>query len=82
MRATQQQPDLQQVMQLRLFQNVATSSLTQLLKSFRLCQYEPGEILLSPFKRNQYLYLLLEGQLKVYLGSLDNHSVRTLEPGE
>ena len=78
----QQQPDLQQVMQLRLFQNVAASSLSRLLRSFRLCEYEAGEILLSPFKRNQYLYLLLEGRLQVYLGSLDNHPVSTLEPGE
>jgi diguanylate cyclase (GGDEF)-like protein len=82
MKTSQQQPDLQQVLHLRLFQNVATSSLSRLLKDFRLCEYEAGEILLSPFKRNQYLYLLLEGQLKVYLGSLDNHSVSTLEPGE
>lgn len=82
MKTTQQQPDLQQLMHLRLFQNVAVSSLSQLLKSFRVCEYAAGEILLSPIKRNQNLYLLLEGQLKVYLGSLDNHAVSTLEPGE
>lgn len=76
------QGDLQQLSHLRLFQNVALGSLAQLLKGFRACQLEPGEILLSPFKRNQYLYLVLEGELKVYLGSLDNLAVRTLGPGE
>ncbi|MFT5781985.1 MAG: diguanylate cyclase (GGDEF)-like protein [Pseudomonas sp.] len=82
MKSFQQQPELRQVQHLRLFHDVATSSLNQLLKSFRLCEYDEGEILLSPFKRNQYLYLLLEGQLQVYLGSLDNHSISTLEPGD
>lgn len=82
MKTSQRQADLQQVMNLRLFQNVAASNICQLLKDFRACEMEAGEILLSPFKRNQYLYLLLEGQLKVYLGSLDNQAASTLEVGE
>ena len=82
MKTSQRQADLQHVMHMRLFQNVAASNLSQLLKSFRTCELEAGEILLSPFKRNQYLYLLLEGQLKVYLGSLDNQAASTLEAGE
>ncbi|MFZ2318785.1 MAG: GGDEF domain-containing protein [Pseudomonas sp.] len=82
MKTSQRQADLQHVMHMRLFQNVAASNLSQLLKGFRTCELEAGEILLSPFKRNQYLYLLLEGQLKVYLGSLDNQATSTLEAGE
>ena len=82
MKTSQRQADLQHVMHMRLFQNVAASNLSQLLKGFRACELEAGEILLSPFKRNQYLYLLLEGQLKVYLGSLDNQAASTLEAGE
>ena len=82
MKTSQRQADLQHVMHMRLFQNVAASNLSQLLKGFRTCELEAGEILLSPFKRNQYLYLLLEGQLKVYLGSLDNQAASTLEAGE
>ena len=82
MKTSQRQADLQHVMHMRLFQNVAASNLSQLLKGFRTCELEAGEILLSPFKRNQYLYLLLEGQLKVYLGSLDNQAASTLEVGE
>lgn len=76
------QEDLQQIRQLRLFQNVTASSLQQLLREFRACELEASEILLSPFNRNQHLYLLLEGELKVYLGSLDNQPVSTLHPGD
>ena len=82
MKISPRQANLQQLMHLRLFHNVAASNLSQLLNSFCACELEAGEVLLSPFKRNQYLYLLLEGQLKIYLGSLDNQSVSTLEAGE
>jgi hypothetical protein len=42
-----------------------------------------GEVVApSPFNRNQYLYLLLQGQLKVYLGSLDSQAVSTLTVGD
>lgn len=74
--------DLQQISRVRLFQNVAANSLEQLLREFRACDLEAGEVLLSPFNRNQFLYLLLEGELKVYLGSLDNQPVSTLQTGE
>lgn len=76
------QEDLQQIRKLRLFQNVTASSQQQLLREFRACELEASEILLSPFNRNQHLYLLLEGELKVYLGSLDNQPVSTLHPGD
>ena len=82
MKSTDWQQDLQQISQLRLFHNVAASSLQQLLQEFCACRLEPGEILLSPFNRNQHLYLLLEGELKVYLGSLDNQPVSALQPGD
>ncbi|MDP3813656.1 GGDEF domain-containing protein [Pseudomonas sp.] len=76
------QVDLQQLRQLRLFNNVAVSSISQLLKEFRACDLESGEVLLSPFNRNQYLYLLLKGQLKVYLGSMDSLAVSILNVGD
>ncbi|MWV17264.1 diguanylate cyclase [Pseudomonas sp. L-22-4S-12] len=82
MKTARWQPDLLQLRHVRLFQNVAASGLEQLLRDFRACELEAGEILLSPFNRNQYLYLLLEGELKVYLGSLDNQAVSTLSAGE
>ncbi|WP_137884979.1 GGDEF domain-containing protein [Pseudomonas sp. 2FE] len=82
MKTAHWQADLQQIRQLRLFHNVAASNLALLLKEFRACKLEADEVLLSPFKRNQHLYLLLAGQLQVYLGSLDNQAVSTLEAGE
>ncbi len=76
------QADLQQLRRLRLFNNVAASSIDHLLKDFRACDLEAGDVLLSPDHRNQYLYLLLKGQLKVYLGSLDSQAVSTLVVGD
>lgn len=82
MKNAEWQRQLPQLSHMRLFHNVAPHSLKQLLQEFRACELETGEVLLSPFSRNQYLYLLLEGELKVYLGSLDNQPVSTLSPGE
>lgn len=76
------QKDMALLGRLRLFQNVTANNLEQLLKEFRACDLEAGEIVLSPFNRNQYLYLVVSGRLKVYLGSLDNNPVSTIEPGE
>lgn len=76
------QEDMALLGRLRLFQNVTANNLEQLLKEFRACDLEAGEIVLSPFNRNQYLYLVVSGRLKVYLGSLDNNPVSTIEPGE
>ena len=76
------QADLRHVRQLRLFSNVAASRVDQVLDAFRACELESGEILLSPSRPNQYLYLLIKGQLKVYLGSLDNPPVSTLLVGD
>lgn len=76
------QQDLALLSRLRLFQNVAVNNLEHLLREFRACDLEAGEVVLSPFNRNQYLYLVLSGRLKVYLGSLDNNPVSTIEPGE
>lgn len=82
MKAAHWQTDLQQIRQLRLFNNVALGSLARLLDSFRPCDLAAGEVLLSPFERNQYLYIVVTGSLKVYLGSLDNQPVTTLQPGD
>jgi diguanylate cyclase (GGDEF)-like protein len=76
------QADRQQLQQLRLFSNVPTASIDLLLEEFRACDLQAGEILLSPFNRNQYLYLLLKGQLNIFIGSQDTPPVSTLEVGE
>src|SRR3989338_966414 len=54
MKSTSWQEDLQRIRQLRLFQNVAASSLQLLLKEFQARDLSAGEALLSPFNRNQY----------------------------
>lgn len=76
------QADLHQIKQLRLFNQVALDNLDQLLKEFRAYDLEASEVLLSPFNRNQHLYLVIRGRLRVYLGSLDNQAVSTLEVGD
>ncbi len=76
------QEDLALLSRLRLFQNVTANCLQQLLKEFRACDLDAGEVLLSPFNRNQYLYLVLSGRLKVYLGSLENNPVSSIEAGD
>ncbi|MDI6528489.1 GGDEF domain-containing protein [Pseudomonas otitidis] len=76
------QADVQQLKDQRLFQNVATHSLRQVLREFTAYDLEQGEVLLSPFDRNQYLYLVVRGALQVYLGSLDNQPMSTLGVGD
>ncbi len=76
------QKDMALLGRLRLFQNVTANHLELLLKEFRACDLDAGEIVLSPFNRNQYLYLVVSGRLKVYLGSLDNNPVSSIEAGE
>lgn len=76
------QADVQQLKDQRLFQNVAAHSLRQVLRAFTAYDLEQGEVLLSPFDRNQYLYLVVRGALQVYLGSLDNQPMSTLGVGD
>lgn len=74
--------ETQHLHKLRLFDKVALSNIEQLLNEFLAYDIDAGEILLSPTTRNQYLYVLVAGQLNVYLGSLDNQPVSTLCIGD
>lgn len=76
------QVDLQQIKHLQLFNKVALDSLDLLLQEFCAYDLDAGEVLLSPFNRNQHLYLVVKGRLRVYLGSLDNQAVSSLEVGD
>ena len=82
MKDAQWSGSLQQVRHARLFRNITASNLQQLVGLFCAYDLDLDEVLLSPFNRNQYLYLLLSGELKVYLGSLDNQPVGTVAAGE
>ncbi|WP_313517666.1 GGDEF domain-containing protein [Pseudomonas sp.] len=76
------QADLPTLRKLELLQDVSDDVLHSVSGDFELCELDVGEILLSPFNANAHLYLILDGQLKLYLGSLDNQSVISLLPGE
>ena len=82
MKTVHWQPDLEQIKYTRLFNNVALGSLHKLLETACALQLHNGEILLSPFNRNEYLYLVISGQLKVYLGSPDSAPVSVLNVGD
>ncbi|MNM58883.1 putative diguanylate cyclase YdaM [compost metagenome] len=82
MKTAQWLEGIQQLHHLGLFKNVASASLEQLLKDFCACELESGEVVLSPFSRNHFLYMVLQGRLEVFLGSLDNHPVSVIQPGE
>ncbi|WXL24361.1 GGDEF domain-containing protein [Ectopseudomonas mendocina] len=74
--------NLRQLRQLPLFHNLPIRSLRPSLKPFSPYNLEPGEILLSPLQRNQYLYLLIKGQLDIYLESPDSPCVDSLHSGD
>ncbi len=76
------QAETQHLDKLRLFDKVALSNIEQLLREFLAYDIDAGEILLSPTTRNQYLYVLVSGQLMVYLGSLENQPISTLYVGD
>lgn len=82
MKAVPWQADLSLFRQMRLFREVPDSDLNVLLENFRAYDLKADEVLLSPHSRNQHLYLLIEGQLRIYLGSVDNQPLATLNPGE
>lgn len=74
--------ELRQIRSLRLFHRVPLRCLRPLLREFRPGDLNSGDLLLTPKRRNHYLYLLLEGQLEVRLGSPHNPPVSTLKAGD
>src|SRR5262245_10932708 len=82
MKTAQWREDIEQLHHLRLFRNVDATNLEQLLTDFCACDLETSEVVLSPFNRNHFLYMVLRGRLEVFLGSLDNHPVSVIQPGE
>lgn len=70
------------LVQMNLFKNVALESIEVYLHK---CEYRTlitDEILLSPNKENNHIFLLFTGRLTVHLDSVDNSPIATLEPGE
>lgn len=67
---------------LRLFKGVETHLLEALIARSATRSLVAGECLLSPAVINQYMYLVLEGRLRVHLGSPENPPIYLLGPGE
>lgn len=64
-----------------LFRNVDPDSISDLLPRCGRIDVERGCVLLSPERENRCVYIVLSGELEVYLGSLDTAKVADLGPG-
>jgi len=64
-----------------LFKDVEPDAISDLLSQCERMDIEKGELLLSPERPNQSVYIVLSGQLEVHLGSLESATIADLEPG-
>ncbi len=66
---------------LDLFHGVHPEDVQNLLMACDRCDLETGEMLLSPGKRNENVYVVLSGELNVHVGSPDSPVLATMEVG-
>ncbi len=66
---------------LELFQGVQPDDVQALLQDCDRLDLGKGELLLSPGKRNENVYVVLSGQLNVHVGSTDSPVLATMESG-
>jgi len=64
-----------------LFKGVEPDAISDVLSQCDRTDIEKGELLLSPEKSNDSVYVVLSGQLSVYLGTLDSPAIAVLPPG-
>jgi len=64
-----------------LFLDVDADSMGKFLPQTDRYDLAAGEVLLSPERTNQFLYIVLAGSLRVHLESVDSRPVTTLGPG-
>ncbi|MBM4271830.1 MAG: GGDEF domain-containing protein [Deltaproteobacteria bacterium] len=67
---------------IHLLKGVNRESVKGLLDLCTIQDLQPEEILLSPARSNRTVYLLLSGQLRVHLHSIDTDPIALLDPGE
>ncbi|PKM46670.1 MAG: GGDEF domain-containing protein [Gammaproteobacteria bacterium HGW-Gammaproteobacteria-1] len=67
---------------LQLFAGVAVDAVEGYTDTMGELDLAVGEVLLEPNRTNQYLYLIISGQLQVHLQAVDATPLVTLEPGE
>ena len=75
-------PTLEELKQLRLFQDVDIDTTRKLLDQCPIRYLEKDEVLVNAGKTNSALYLLISGRLSVYLPGRQESPVADLEVGE
>lgn len=65
-----------------LFQQVDAEKMQAILALFTIHPLEPGCLLLTPEQPNDYLYLIIEGQLSVHLSNIGTPPIGFINPGE
>ena len=66
---------------IELFKDVEPESISELFTECGRMDIEKGQLLLSPERPNNSVYIVLSGQLQVHLGSLDSPKIADLVPG-
>jgi len=66
---------------IELFKDVEPESISELLSQCGRVDIEKGQLLLSPDRPNDSVYIVLSGQLQVHLGALDSAKIAELLPG-
>ncbi len=65
-----------------LFQGAGRESIDYILDQSRILELPEGHLLISPEKKSERIYILLKGEVSIYLGGIDSDCIGTLEPGE
>lgn len=71
-----------QLARLNLFHGVSFDSISAYVEALPEVHLAAGEVLLTPGRSNDRVFLLLEGQLRVHLDSLEEPPLLMLSPGE
>lgn len=66
---------------LELFHGVDPDDVQELLQNCERCDLTAGELLLSPGKKNQHVYVVLSGMLNVHVGSPDSPVLTSMDAG-
>jgi diguanylate cyclase (GGDEF)-like protein len=73
--------DIKKISQFELFKNVNLNHIEKLSPSHPISIFQPGEYLLTRFKPNRHLYLLLKGSAEIYLNEKDK-PLNIIDSGE
>lgn len=71
-------PIFDELARMELFQNVPETVIQQVLEQATPLELAAGEILLSPHRDNEHIYLLLSGTLSLHFDSPDSPEIREL----